>query len=268
LGIYGFAYKFVSDTVKALASITNAVAYPTFAKVSGELERLRSYFFGIARASMMLVGTVLVVLALHAEGLLSAVGYDQWLPSVPYIQLFSIVGVLRCVSPLVPQLLNATGQARLNFFYSLSNAIFMPAAFVIGGMFGPFGVAYAWVTAYPLVVLLLFWFGARVLEMPLSGFVLKTFSGALILPVVAGMTLAYQVGLAPMLAGWPVLSLAVGVLVTVATGLGLVWKLQGRAVLAILKKKAPPTASDAQRLDPTPSERSSEATELPAERPR
>ncbi len=243
LGVYGFAYKFVSDTVKALASITNAVAYPTFARVADDMKQLRGYYFGIARASMMLVGTVLVVLALHAEGLLRVVGYDQWLESIPFIQLFAIVGVLRCVSPLVPQLLNAVGQARLNFYYSLSNAIFMPAAFVVGGLFGPFGVAYAWLTAYPLVVLLLFWYGSRVLELPLATFVTKTFTGVVVLPVVVLVTLAYQLLVAPSLDSWPPVQLALGVLVTAATGFGLVWRMDGRAAFAILKKQKPKATS-------------------------
>lgn len=233
VGLYTFAYRVISDTVRTLASSVNQVAYPAFARLQDQTERLRRYFFAIARASLALIGLVLVVVALYIGAVLEMGGYEQWLGAVPLIYVFALVGVIHTVSPLVPQLLNAVGEARLNFFYSLSNAIFMPVAFVVGAQFGLMGVAWSWLAAYPAVVLLLFYFGARSLKMPFSAFLGRLSSGLVALaPIVAfGLTIRWAL---PRLTGSMLLVAVVGVLLTVTVGLSIAY-LRERETIALLR---------------------------------
>jgi O-antigen/teichoic acid export membrane protein len=51
VGIYTMAYRIISDPVWTLAYTINDVAYPAFSKLRDELDRPRSYFATIARAS-------------------------------------------------------------------------------------------------------------------------------------------------------------------------------------------------------------------------
>jgi O-antigen/teichoic acid export membrane protein len=111
---------------------------------------------------------VLITLAVHVEWILEVFGFDQWLEAVPLVRIMAVIGLLRCVTPLLPQLLNAAGLSRLNFFYSLVCAIVLPVAFVVGARWGLEGVAWSWVVGYPLVVLVLVVFSARVLELRLG----------------------------------------------------------------------------------------------------
>jgi O-antigen/teichoic acid export membrane protein len=140
LGIYTLAYRIVSDPVRALATVVNQVAYPAFARLQKQMERLRLYFFTVARMSMTLIGSLLVVAVVYLDMALELLGYHQWLGAVPLVYLFAALGIIRSVAPLVPQLLNALGHARLNFFYSLACAIVLPVAFLIGCQFGITGV--------------------------------------------------------------------------------------------------------------------------------
>lgn len=193
VGIYTLAFRIVSDTVKTLTSNLNEVAYPAFSKLQTDLDRLKKYFFTIARGSLLLFSSVLIVVAVYIEDLLLLGGYDEWMDAVPLIHIFTAVAVLRTISTLVPQLLNALGQARLNFYYSLSNAFVMPAAFIIGSQYGLIGVGWSWVIAFPLVVSVLFYFGSRELKLSFVSFVNQIFSGVWILPLFLAFCLAFQV---------------------------------------------------------------------------
>ncbi|MFB6232569.1 MAG: lipopolysaccharide biosynthesis protein, partial [Salinibacter sp.] len=132
VGVYAMAFRIISDPVRTLTSTVNDVAYPAFSKLQEELERLRTYFLTIARANLSLIGLVLVVIAVYIESLLVVGGYEKYFDAIPLVHIFAVVGLLRSVSALVPQLLNAVGEARLNFFYSLANSLLMPAAFLVG----------------------------------------------------------------------------------------------------------------------------------------
>lgn len=192
VGIYTLAYRIVSDTVKLLTSNLNEVAYPAFSRLQAQVKRLRLYFFTLARGSMQLNSIVLILIALFIDEVLLAINFTEWLDAVPLIQLLTLSAVLRTVSPLVPQLLNAVGQARLNFFYSLSNSIIMPIAFYIGAQFSLLGVGWSWVIGYPIVVLLLFAFGSKFLEISLISFIRKAFSGFWVLLLVLAFGFGVQ----------------------------------------------------------------------------
>jgi O-antigen/teichoic acid export membrane protein len=185
LGIYTLAYRIVSDPVRALAAIVNQVAYPAFARLQNQLDRLRKYFFTVARMSMILIGNLLVVMVIFLDPILHLLDYHQWYGAVPLVYLFAALGVIRSVAPLVPQLLNAVGRARQNFFYSLACSILMPIAFLIGCQFGVKGVAAGWLVAYPIVVIILFRFGARAVEMGFFAFLPRVFGGLVVVAPVA-----------------------------------------------------------------------------------
>jgi len=125
-----------------------------------------------------------------------------------------LVGVFRSVAALVPQLLNAVGQARLNFFYAIFSSVLMPVAFFVGGQFSLTGVAWAWVAAYPLVVAVLLYFSARVLEVSLPALLGAIVPGGVVLLPALGAGLGLQWLTDTYLSGMPIVALVLGVLGT------------------------------------------------------
>ncbi len=234
VGIYTMAYRIVSDPVRTLASTINDVAYPAFSKLQDELERLRTYFSTIARANLSLIGLVLVVIGVHIQELLVVGGYEKYFDAVPLVYVFVLVGVFRSVAALVPQLLNAVGQARLNFFYAIFSSVLMPVAFFVGGQFSLTGVAWAWVAAYPLVVAVLLYFSARVLEVSLPALLGAIAPGGIVLLPALGAGLGLQWLTDTYLPGMPIVALVLGVLGTLGVGLGLL-ALREREAIAVLR---------------------------------
>ncbi len=234
VGLYTLAYRIISDPVKALMSVVGDVAFPSFSALQAEVGRLRRYFFTIARVTLSVVGTVAAVLAVFLDWLLLLGGYEPWLEAVPIARVLAGLAVWLCVSPLVPQLLNAVGRSELNFTYSLAAALFMPAAFFAGAQLGLMGVAWAWVVAYPLVVVVLFRFGAGALGMGLGAFLGRIAGGLVVLLPAAALALGLRVGLAGVWAAAPLPVTALGVLAPLGLALGLaVWR--ERDVIALLR---------------------------------
>jgi O-antigen/teichoic acid export membrane protein len=174
VGIYSFAYRLVFDTVKELSNVINRVAYPAFAKLQYEIPRLRNYFFTMSRASMLLVGTVMVIIGTYIDWFLPLVGYEKWMDAVPYMRIFVAVGIIQCLVTLMPKLINAKGEAKFVFYFTSANALLLPAGFIIASQISLMAVALVWLTVYPLVSLVILYFGAKLTETNLWKFGLKS----------------------------------------------------------------------------------------------
>ena len=236
-GIYTFAYRVVADPVKQLAMAINQVAYPAFARLQDDPQRLRRYFFAIARVSLSLIGSVLAVVVLFLPATLDALSnsaldeYGQYRAALPLVWTFAAVGLIQAVAPLIPQLLNAVGLSRLNFLYSLTCAVVLPVGFVIGAKYGLAGVATAWAIGYPLVVLVLLYFGAQAMGLP-AWHMAKTFLGL----VVVIPTFAVGYVLEHMLSGAglsPAAVAAVGGTTTLVLALALTYVRERKALRAL-----------------------------------
>ncbi len=192
LGIYTVAFRMVVDLIHILVSIINQVAFPTFSKLQDELERLRRYFFTIARFSLALFGQTLIAVAVFADWILIAFGYQQYLPAVPIVHVLAAVGAFRAVTPLIAPLLQARGRAELNFKFSLSATILVPIACGIGASFSLVGVAWAWVVVIPIMTSIQILFGSQVLQMSFLAFGGRFLAGTLALVPTLGLALGLR----------------------------------------------------------------------------
>jgi teichuronic acid exporter len=183
VGIYTLAYRLVFDPLKAWTGMINQVAYPTFSKLQTAILRLRRYFFSTARMNLSVLGLFLVIVALFSDWVIISLGYEKWVSAVPMIRMFCIIGFLRCIFPLIPQLLNALGHSNLNLRYSALCAVSMPFAFYIGAQISIYGVVMAWIIVYPLMAALLIYYALKFLELSLGRFVSEFISSIKILLV-------------------------------------------------------------------------------------
>lgn len=235
-GLYAFAFRTVDDITKTLVGIVNQVAFPAFSRLQHDRAELARYLFGMARGATLFIGIVCAVLFVHTGDLLLAIGYDQWLEAVPLVRMFAVVGVLRAVLPILPQVLNALGYSRLVFVYACVLSVVLPVAFLIGAMSGFEGVAWAWLIAYPPASLVLVVFTARLLEQPFWTFTLRLFQG---LPHIALLTVLLELvraGLAS--AGAPAGALAsFGIVLGLGLGALWVWKREPAFIELVVRRK-------------------------------
>lgn len=241
MGLYAFAFRTVDDVVKTLIYMINQVAYPTFAKLQDRPEELRVFLFGIARGTGLLIGTVLAFIFAFIEPLLTAIGYDQWLPAVPLVRLFCCIGLLRGILPLLSSVINAFGEARYMLIYALTLSAVLPIAFIVGGLIAFEGVAAAWLVIYPPVTLLLFRRVATLTGTPLlklmrgvgAGFVFPVVLTTLLVLVRAGLEAA-GVGPGPLA--------IIGLVLTLGAGGGFAWRYERAFIDRVFRRKKKATA--------------------------
>ena len=236
LGIYTLAYRMIADPVRALAGVVNQVAYPTFSKLQHDKERLEKYFFTIARFSLLFVSSILVVVVVFMDWILSVGGYEKWLDAVPIAYIFAGVGIVRSISPLIPQLLNAMGQAKKNFIYSLCMVIGMPLSFLVASQISLMAVAWAWTVVYPLMVLILIFFGAAIFKQSVVSFTLKFYASLPAVGLIALLSLLIKFLAGNFYDMAPIIVTIASILLSTAVLFGIVFLKERTMLLSLFKK--------------------------------
>jgi len=248
-GLYAFAFRTVDDLVKALTYVVTQVAYPTFAKLQDDKVALKNFLFGITRGSSLFVGTLIAFVFVFIEPVLQGLGYTKWLPAVELVRLFSVIGLLRSVLPIVHSLINARGDARYMLIYSAVLSITLPIAFLIGAQISYTAVAWAWLIVLPVVSLMAVHRAARLIEISMWQ-LLRGVTSGFVFPIVLILALElvrYQLSAAGVDPG-PIA--IVGLILAVTAGGGFAWRYEKPFIDRVFRKKkkalAPPDAPKEQ----------------------
>jgi O-antigen/teichoic acid export membrane protein len=94
----------------------------------------------------------------------------KWQAAILPLEVLGFYASFRCIVTLLPSILNVTGESRFAMRTMQGALILMPCAFYVGSHWGPAGIAYGWVVAYPVVAACLYWRVFRRIEMPWRGY--------------------------------------------------------------------------------------------------
>ena len=113
LGFYSRAESLQQLPVDTVSSIINKVTFPVFSSIQDDKPRLKN---GVSKAMTMMVLIVfpmMVGLAIVAKPLVIVLLTEKWLPLVPYLQLFCVLGMLHPIHAINLNVLNAQGRSDL-----------------------------------------------------------------------------------------------------------------------------------------------------------
>ncbi|ASC72504.1 Teichuronic acid biosynthesis protein TuaB [Halomicronema hongdechloris C2206] len=110
LGYYSLAYRILSAMTNLLINSSNQVALPTFSRLQNNLERCRIAFCSATKLSSALAFPTFCCIALLSPEFITLLFGEQWLPSVPVLQVLSIVGALRSVTYFKSSVFLAMGK--------------------------------------------------------------------------------------------------------------------------------------------------------------
>jgi teichuronic acid exporter len=156
LGYYSFAWSLASIPIGKVSAMILRVTPAHFAAVQDDPPALRRYFLTLSEGLALATFPATVGLALVADDFVLAVLGEKWRAAIPVLRLLALYASLRSVTPLLPQVLNATGDARFAMRNSVVSAVLLPLAFVAGSRWGVEGVAVAWMLVHPLCILPLY----------------------------------------------------------------------------------------------------------------
>ena len=203
LGAYTLAFTVASAPVDKITALLVRVTRPAFAAVQDHPEEVKRVFLSTSAALAFITIPASVGLAVLAPDLVPFAFGEKWAAAVVPLMLLSLATPLRSLAPLLPVILNATGDSGFAMRINLMALAVMPAAFLAASFGGLAAVAAVWVAIYPLLV---FPAAARVFRrVGLSG---REYLAAILPPVLGALVmgavvLVVRTVLPP---GWPALA--------------------------------------------------------------
>jgi len=154
LGIYSVAMQIASLPLQKVNSVLNEVAFPAFAMIQHDPDRVRAYLQKATRMVSFLAFPVFMGISSVAPAFVHVVLGEQWAASALPLATLACIMPLRMISNIVTSTLQGIGRVGISVGNLLYASVIIPVAIYIGSQYGLIGVCIAWLTAFPLVTII------------------------------------------------------------------------------------------------------------------
>ncbi|HLO14158.1 MAG TPA: lipopolysaccharide biosynthesis protein [Anaerolineales bacterium] len=145
LGFYTIGYQLLLIIIRLVTEVTNSVAFPAFSRIQHQPERMRKAFYKVTQYTSLFAFPVFIGLAVLASDLVPAVFGKKWAPSIPVMQVLSLIGILQSVLFFNGSVIKASGKPSWQFGIMLLNAICSILGFLLAVRWGIVAVAASFV---------------------------------------------------------------------------------------------------------------------------
>jgi teichuronic acid exporter len=201
LGIYGLAWTLANVPLEKVTTMVTTVIPSYLAAVQNDLAAVRRYLRNLTEGLALLTFPACVGLALVAREFVPIVLGNKWHDTIAPLQVLAAYAAFRSIVALLPKVLTAMGNPQFVMWNDLATLIGMGSAFYVGSRWGVAGIAWAWVFAYPLVVIPLYRQTLATIEMKAGEYlecVRPALEGTLVM-IVAVIAIRILLGPAPLL---------------------------------------------------------------------
>jgi len=168
LGAYSMAFTLASVPTEKITSMVGRVAFPLFAAIQHDAAALRRYLLLLTRGMSLITFPMAFGLALVADVFVLAVLGPKWENAIAPLRCLAFLILLQSIVPLLPHVLNVTGDSRFGMRVGVVAAIVLPVAFFLGSRWGLVGVAVMWIAVYPITTIPLYWRVLTKLGLPIG----------------------------------------------------------------------------------------------------
>ncbi|MGB3405704.1 MAG: lipopolysaccharide biosynthesis protein [Microcoleaceae cyanobacterium] len=188
LGYYLIAFRVLDVMTQLLVSTTKQVALPTFSRLQTDLERFRQAFYKVTLFTSVIAFPTFAGMIIFTKELILILFGEQWLPSVPVMQILALAGILNAISFFNGSVLIAMGKPSWKLRLSILNAILNLIACLIAVKWGILAVAVAYVMSsylgFPVGLLMI----SKLIHIPISAY-LKQYTSSTICSIIMVLTL-------------------------------------------------------------------------------
>jgi O-antigen/teichoic acid export membrane protein len=156
LGAYTFGWNLATLPVEKVTALVGQVTPAFFSANQADLGGLRRYLLTLTEGIALVTFPVTIGLGLLAPEFVALVLGERWSGAVAPLEVLAYYGAIRSVSALLGPLLTALRDTRFLMWINIMAVVLMPTAFYFGSRWGPGGIAWGWIVAYPLVALPLY----------------------------------------------------------------------------------------------------------------
>jgi O-antigen/teichoic acid export membrane protein len=170
LGLYSVAMHLASLPTQRVSAILNQVTFPVLSRFKNDDIRLGGYFLKAIRTLSFFAFPTLWGISCTANEIILLFLGPAWKGSILPLQLLSLVMPLGLLANFFPSAIDALGRPDVGLKNVLVASFVMPIAFLIASHWGIIGIAVAWITAYPVVLIINMQCMLRVMKLRLSDF--------------------------------------------------------------------------------------------------
>lgn len=113
LGFYSQAKKLSDTSVNTLSSILHKVSFPVLASLQGDKIRMVGVYRRMIKMTAFIALPTMALVALMSEPIIQVLLGDKWLGTVPLLQWLALAHMVRPISTINMNILNAVGRSDL-----------------------------------------------------------------------------------------------------------------------------------------------------------
>jgi len=151
LGAYSVGWTLASTPLQQTTSLVGTVTSAFLSAVQTEYATVRRYLLNLTEGLALITFPLTIGLALVANDFVLLALGAKWQAVVPPLRLLALYASVRSITPLLPHVLNVTGETRFGMELSLVCVVLYPTAFYVGSHWGTIGIAAAWMLVDPIV---------------------------------------------------------------------------------------------------------------------
>ncbi|MCF8709536.1 lipopolysaccharide biosynthesis protein [Rhizorhapis sp. SPR117] len=154
LGLYAEALFLTQIFASKFIPPLNDVAFPAYARMQGDLGKMAWSFCKAVKLILLISCPLYFGMAVTAEPLIETLFGEKWLDMAPLVTILAFAMPFMTVQVMFAPATNALGKPGITAKISAIGAILMPLAFLVGIRFGAIGLAWTWLTAFPILTLI------------------------------------------------------------------------------------------------------------------
>ena len=162
LGFYSVAKHLASLPMQKVMGMINPVSLAAFSKVQQYPEKVASYLCKVIGMACLFVFPMFFGISSIAPELVAVFLGAKWEPAILPLQILCLVMPIRVIGMLLPSALRGIGRPDVSMTNMAIAAVSMSGVFLIGVQWGMLGVCIGWISAYPLVFLVMLQRAGRV----------------------------------------------------------------------------------------------------------
>jgi PST family polysaccharide transporter len=150
LGAYTIGWTIASAPVDKITALIGRVTFPFFAAIQEDRAALGRYLLRLTEGLSLVTFSAGVGLAMVADDFVLTLLGAKWEPAIGPLRLLALLSAFRTILPLLPQVLNVTGESRFAMRISLLKCILLPIGFYFGSQWSIVGIAAVWLLVHPV----------------------------------------------------------------------------------------------------------------------
>ncbi len=201
LGFYSIAYRTLMIMTDLFASTLSSVAFSLFSRLQANKADMRRNFLNATRLSSLFAFPAFIGLIMVAPEFVRVVFGEQWIESIPVLQVLLIVGTLQSVSLFNNVVFKAMGKPSWALGFTSLIAVGNVIGFFIAVQFGIVAVAAAYVIRAYLMAPLAIYLVSKLIELDYSVY-LKQFVSPLVSSAVMVAVIVFIKTFLPEMSAW------------------------------------------------------------------